>query len=738
MRQHLQRAQEEAAALTCSCGHCGTKPWPEVEVRMHRIPGIHLVGDTPEAHGITFRIDRVLADGRMEVTPEGGQSLTVTASHFGPGPFPWSQEPAKSHTVALARARQAPAKKPIECHLELSEVGSCSTLLEPSSETHRSTGGSLFMHPVHLPRPLARARRWPLSQLQVGSEVQGRVVRHRDLGFGCRCQGLLRCRQARGRELKVGDGLKAFVASVEPEKWRVDLVLHPPASQLELNSWQAAGTEVTGVVVGMQAHGIVVDIGAEAGLVHLWQRGGNEVAVPEAQTASIDETHLPGNLSALPKPLFARVLLQSLNLADLGQLTHASRSLRAMSEEASNIFWDLRSLCCFHTRTRFDEDGCILGVGVGITEEDGRHHLTCDFDPLSQLAFHQLGVRKGVWRNQISYWLPLAIDALHFHRAKPSLSKVLQVLGTGKVAEQTRSFGPKRRRVEENAEPNPAPGFHALLELWVTKSEAVKAEFEAFRAGTLPSFDPKVVLSVLPKLMNSQVVLLMKGETWASQKALSGYMGFHHLLLSICRDEPAVQTELEKRISDFVAAEEERVKSKVPNLGEFICLISASEKHDWMSVAEPLLAEVFDRNVLWLLKKHPHLGQLSDVGISRERLRASFQEALVSLRLIMFNAWFLKNVARAGEEGANSTLLRYERTKGVAPKHQIEAVHRAVRRICEVSSWEAYFDTLGVRRVAPLELCRWLRQSVLNSSRKGYHRRGRFPTRARPVRNAPA
>ena len=56
---------------------------------------------------------------------------------------------------------------------------------------------------------------------------------------------------------------------------------------------------------------------------------------------------------------------------------------------------------------------------------------------------------------------------------------------------------------------------------------------------------------MLPKLMNSQVVLLMKGETWASHKALSGYMGFHHLLLCICRDEPAVQTELEKRIADF-------------------------------------------------------------------------------------------------------------------------------------------------------------------------------------------
>lgn len=793
MRQRLQRAQEEAVALTCSCGHCGTKPWPELEVRMVRVPGIHLVGDTPAAHGVTFRIDRVLADGKMEVTPEGGKSLTVTASHFAPGPFPWSQEPPKSHDVAASRASQALAKKPVECQLESLEVESsvCTTQLESSSETLRSSTSvsSLFLPSRDL--PLARARE-PLQKLQVGREVRGRVVRHLDIGFfldvGCTCQGLLRRRQARGLELKLGDCVKAFVASTEPEKWRLDLVLRPPASQVELDSWQEAGTEVTGVVVGIQAYGIFVDIGAaEAGLVHVSRLGsldisqtqlGHEVSVqilaqqpklqlagPQSQLAELqsfvvpvqvlprpegqaakDETRLPGSLAALPKPLFARVLLQGLNLADLSHLTHASRSLRAVSEEASSIFWDLRSLCCFHTRTRFDEDGCILGVGVAVTEEDGRNHLTCDFDPISKLAFHQLGVRKGVWKNKISYWLPLAIDAHHFHRATPSLIKVLQVLGTGKVAEQTRSFG-RKPGGSEPPKSIQALSFDEWLESRAKKSEAAKAKFEAFRAGKLeekvpekvpiptkPSFDAAVVLDVLPKLMNSQVVLLMKGETWASHKALSGYMGFHHLLLSICRDEPAVQAELEKRIENFMAAEEERVKSNVPNLGEFICLIAASMKHDWPSVAGPLLAEVFDRNVLWLLKKYPHLGQLSDVGVSKERLRATFEAALVSMRLIMFNAWFLNNVAKPpGEEQA--PLLRYERTKGVAPRHQIEAVHRAVRRICEVNTWEAYFDSLGVKRIAPMQLCCWLRQSVLNSSRKGYHRPGRFQSRARPVRN---
>ncbi|CAD7944601.1 unnamed protein product [Amoebophrya sp. A120] len=466
---------------------------------------------------------------------------------------------------------------------------------------------------------------------------------------------------------------------------------------------------------------------------------------------------------------------------------------------------------CFVTGLCYKQ--AVLGVGLEIRPEaanSDRLAFHCSFDLISKEGFYDFGVRTSVWNDRIAFWMPAAVDAEHFERAIKYLADLFQQLGNSDVAAKTRSYGTQQgsKAFHAGAQMREAVrggGKICSLDEWKKQKEEAKAIALAKRAAsaaatetteknstggdataemlrdreeehdrnkvepdhpvcpvvpqsrpTLTEGDFEYALDVLPKLMNSQVVFLLKGELHHSEKALEGYIGFHHLFLSVLAKFPSLQRKIENKLTSFVQGEEFRTKKFVPNLGEFLCLLSVSEKYSWDDVAAIVLRETLDRNAGWTLGPYPKLATSS--CSEPFRLEKTFLASIVSIRLLVFNVWFLRNVvfrretsqeavlaAAAAQRTAGAAgihlagtamertgfssfpklrLQQYNATKGKPDRAVVNRLTEFFKKFREggggLESWVEYFQYLNLAPVSAAELDRLLFDRLLEAVRKGY------------------
>jgi hypothetical protein len=135
-----------------------------------------------------------------------------------------------------------------------------------------------------------------------------------------------------------------------------------------------------------------------------------------------------------------------------------------IASDGMSYLWERNELICFYSKLHFTDD--VLGVGLNLENKlNGKlAYITTTFDLVSYSAFMKEKVRKAVYKEPFTHWLPLYINRVHGEKAIPLATEAMAMICKD-------CYG---------------------------------------------SFEPWMVLDVIPKLMNSMVVSVMSGKLYES------------------------------------------------------------------------------------------------------------------------------------------------------------------------------------------------------------------------------
>ena len=356
----------------------------------------------------------------------------------------------------------------------------------------------------------------------------------------------------------------------------------------------------------------------------------------------------------------------------LAQLAAAMEVAVAPPAELETIKSELK---CYVTLDDHTQD--ILGFGLTVSRH-GRSNdikdITSPCEPLSKAAWFEDNVRESSYRQQLHSWIPLYIDSDHMQRGAEALRQAFVSIATG-----SRGNGKQQQACK-----------------------------------------PEHILTVLPKLLNSMIVDLARGDSGAkSLRLLNGFCQLHRLFLHLIDTDAALRALVDHRLRSFVNGATS--KKDCPNLGEWLVLLSVSEAFEWDQVATHYLAESGARNVRWYGRDHPQL--ISDTLHTTNKMRCDlvFDATRVSRGLLCFSVFFLRTIARPSGRSLAQVSRDLDRRLGQPAPLSLEALQEAAGRIAKIGTWSEHFEWIDRPVLGEDQLGKVLLQAVASSLRLGYH-----------------
>lgn len=375
------------------------------------------------------------------------------------------------------------------------------------------------------------------------------------------------------------------------------------------------------------------------------------------------------------------VIFEYLNQNHLYSLWRSCKKFQELVEQNAEI--NKRELMCFHSKKTYLETQLGIGINIIYYANGTIKSITTPLDILSYDCFKE-GLRLSVWKEPITHFIPLMINSNYRKKAGPLLMACISNILNKK------------------------------------------------------NIDLTDCLNMISKILNSIIVSLMLEQNnnkmvkqYLSEKALVGYCSFYHVLLSLCYNSNNLVKNIEDTCIKFNSDSEFRTKKFIPDLGIFLIYIGISDI-PWKQLVKPIISELFDRNVRWIIEKYPELQFIEPDKISYFRIQKTFECVITSLRLTIFQYYFLTKIARP-DKPWNIILEELDRLKGRPTETAKRELHYQSKQIKKINSWTDFFNMIEMEPLSELELTQELKNAVIRSKQKKYHEFLPFKTNGFPV-----
>ena len=170
--------------------------------------------------------------------------------------------------------------------------------------------------------------------------------------------------------------------------------------------------------------------------------------------------------------------------------------------------------------------------------------------------------------------------------------------------------------------------------------------------STTKPYNHESVLEVMPKLISTHIIDMMKENRHVSIIALRRVFNFIRLFAHLAAKDAKIQQELDAKLKSFIEDPVMRSKTNCKMLLDMQVASILTNKHDYQKFTEAYVEEQLDRQVLWILKDIPELDfenkKLQNKGKvnEKDRSRVSFECGKTGYYLTLFFHHLHKTIAK--------------------------------------------------------------------------------------------